>query len=80
MKKLIVLSAVSLALLSACKKDRTCECTYTYTSSTSSSFSTSKTTYKKIKKADAKAICQKTTYVHLDDNGVDTDVNDCKLN
>ncbi len=79
MKKITLLAVAFVAVsLASCKKDRTCECTYTSTSG-SGSVSTSKTTYKKVKKSDAKFLCQKTTYVHVDNSGTDTDISDCKL-
>ncbi len=83
MKKTIIIAAGLLVIsLSSCKKDRTCACTYTYTS-TSGSVTTSPeetTVYTKVKKSDAKSLCQKSTYVTVNSKGeTSTGVNDCKL-
>ena len=64
MKKIIILAAsFSLLGLASCKKERTCTCTSTYTSS-SGNVTTDQpivTTYKKIKKSDAKDLCSSST-------------------
>jgi hypothetical protein len=68
MKKTFLLITVTLVImLSACKKERTCECTSSGTSSNTNSQgvvesynyepTTTKTTYKKIKKSDLGIIC-----------------------
>lgn len=76
MKKILLpIAVLSMIVLSSCKKDRTCECTY----SDGSSVHTSSTVYKKIKKSEAKDICQKETVVTTDSNGSDTYISDCKL-
>lgn len=79
MKKIKLLSAVAFIAISmaSCKKDRTCECTYSSTSS--SSVHTSSTVINKTKKSEAKTLCQKTTSSYSDSNGTDLTISDCKL-
>ncbi len=64
MKKTLVLAAIAVIALASCKKDRTCTCTNSTVSQTSTEpgytytpqpASTSKTTYKKIKKKNVMA-------------------------
>lgn len=83
MKKFTVMAIAIFAFsISSCKKDLTCECTQTHTS-TSGVTTTDplyNTTYRDIKKSDAKSLCQKETYVSVDEDGrTTTDVYDCKL-
>ena len=76
MKKITLLAIAALTIsLASCKKDRVCECTMDTTSvrastpvsggitvtTTNNYTSSSKTTYSKIKKGDAKYACQNTT-------------------
>lgn len=87
MKKITLFAFAAVALsLASCKKDRTCECTYTSTSSygTNNTIShTETTTYKKIKKADAKYMCTKdnSSYTETSTGGAytSTSMSDCKL-
>ncbi len=78
MKK-IGLSVVAIVTISltACKKDRTCECTST---SSNGNISSSTTTIKKIKKSEAKTLCQNFTSTYSSQNSpTQTDVNTCTL-
>lgn len=78
MKKITLLAVAALAIsFASCKKDRTCECTYSSTGS--STVHTASTVIKKVKKSEAKTLCQKTTYTQTDANGVYLSTNDCKL-
>lgn len=75
MKKITLFAAVIVAIsFASCKKDRVCSCT---NSSTGGSVTTSETTYTKIKKSEAKTLCQKTTYTDNLTGYVST--SDCKL-
>ncbi len=88
MKKIVfALGAIALCLAS-CKKDRTCECTNTHTNFTGTTSSKQTTTYKKVKKSEAKKMCQKTTVsdnstTNLSNGGTigyyTDDTYDCKL-
>lgn len=84
MKKITLFAfAVAALSLASCKKERTCECTYTQSGVTNVTSHTESTTYTKIKKADAKYLCTKdnttttTTYVGGSSSGTST--SDCKL-
>lgn len=84
MKKIILLAAVfTAASFASCKKNRTCECTYTNSGSTTVTSHTSSTVYTKVKKADAKYMCTKDTEMSSNTNGnlttSSTYVSDCKL-
>ncbi len=62
MKKITLFAfAVAALSLASCKKDRTCQCTYTQTGTTNVTSHTEDITYTKIKKADAKYNCDKST-------------------
>lgn len=71
-KNIIIPLALAVGLLSACKKDYTCECTSTTTSTVvnSNGSSTSNTsepdvrtiTYKKVKKSDLRVYCGSSTH------------------
>jgi hypothetical protein len=77
MKKITLFAfAIAALSLASCKKDRTCECTYTSTSG-SSSVTTSSTVIKEVKKSEAKTLCQKTTYT--DNLSAYSSTSDCKL-
>lgn len=76
-KTLILLSSTLILSVTSCKKDRVCECTNTASEGSSS---TSTTTIKKIKKSEAKNLCQKMTYTSTSNSGfTSTSINDCKL-
>ena len=86
-KIVIVIGVISLGLAS-CKKDRVCECTNTHTNYTGTTTNTNTITYKKVKKSEAKKMCQKITAVdnsttNLSNGGTIThytdDTYDCKL-
>ena len=83
MKKIILLIVSAGALsLASCKKDRVCECTNTRTDSsgTVTTELNDNTTYKAVKKSEAKSICQKSTSVYVNSGGgTSTNVMDCKL-
>lgn len=83
MKKFTLLAALAIALCAAsCKKDRVCECTTTTTfpDGTVHTDPNDNTTYKEIKKGEAKTLCQRTTHVSVDEDGAtSTVVSDCKL-
>ncbi|MES2566474.1 MAG: hypothetical protein V4565_06395 [Bacteroidota bacterium] len=84
MKKIILLaSVVTVASFASCKKDRTCECTYTNSGSTNVTH-TSSTVLTKVKKSDAKYLCTKDTYMSTNTTSggtstTSTNVSDCKL-
>ena len=74
--------AILALSISSCKKDRTCECTTTYTDSSGdvTTYPNDNTTYREIKKSDAKSRCQKATDTSVDsDGGTSVTVYDCKL-
>jgi hypothetical protein len=83
MKKYSLLVAALFAIsLSSCKKDRVCECTYTYTDSDGdvTTDPMANTTYREIKKSDAKSLCQNSTRTNVNrSGGTSTAVSDCKL-
>jgi hypothetical protein len=83
MKRITLLSMIVLGLGAfSCKKDRTCECTTTYTSPSGNVTTdpSDNTTYKEIRKRDAKNLCQKSTVVNVNSSGgTSTTVSDCKL-
>ena len=65
MKKITLFAFAVVALsLASCKKDRTCECTYTQTGTTNTISDKQTTDYKKIKKADAEYMCDKIVYTN----------------
>jgi hypothetical protein len=78
MKKAILFASAIICLsLASCKKDRVCECTST---SSGGSLSTSTITIKKIKKSEAKTLCQNHTYTSSGSNQPNqTDVTNCTL-
>ncbi len=77
MKKITLFAFAAVALsLASCKKDRTCECTFT-SSTGSNSVTTTSTVIKDVKKSEAKTLCQKTTYT--DNLNSYTSTSDCKL-
>jgi len=85
MKKITLLAVVALAVtFTACKKDRTCECTQT---DTNSNGTTSVTTtdpvmtieVKKVSKGDAKYMCQKMESSYTYSTTTNSTINDCKL-
>ena len=84
MKKIVLLASVIVATsFASCKKDRTCECTYTTSGTTNVSSHTSSTVIKKVKKSDAKYLCTKDTETTTNTNGSSTSsstsTTDCKL-
>lgn len=83
MKKFILtLGCLGLLSLTSCKKDRVCVCTNTYTDASGATTTAldKSTTYEKMKKSDAKNLCQRSTHVSVDSNGgTSTSINDCKL-
>lgn len=83
MKKISFIAAALIAFsISSCKKDYTCECTQTVTDS-SGDVTTDpmyNTTYRDMKKSNAKSHCQDSKEVRVDaDGGTTTTVYDCKL-
>lgn len=66
MKKVMAVAVLGLFVLTACKKDYTCECTY---NGTAYPFK-----YEKVKKSDAESTCdaQETTYKMGDPNATCT--------
>lgn len=84
MKKITLFAFAVVALsLASCKKDRTCECTYTQNGTTNVTSHTETTTYTKMKKSDAKYMCTKnnSTYVTTNPSGSTSSsyLDDCKL-
>jgi hypothetical protein len=84
MKKITLLAAVVVAVsFASCKKDRTCECTYTNSGTTNVSSHTSSTVITKVKKSDAKYLCTKdsetNTYTNGSISNTSTSMQDCKL-
>lgn len=76
-KTLLFASVIICASLVSCKKDRVCECTST---SSGGSLSTTTTTIKKIRKSEAKTLCQNHTYTSTGSNGqTQTNVDNCTL-
>lgn len=66
MKRLIMIAAVAVALLStACKKDWNCECT---TTSPNTSPMTSHTVFQDMKKSDAEDMCKNNESVNVATN------------
>lgn len=84
MKKITLFAFAAVALsLASCKKDRTCECTYTQSGTTNMTSHTENTTYTKVRKSDAKYMCDKVTYTQTNTNpggsSTGTSTSDCKL-
>lgn len=84
MKKITLLAAVVVAIsFASCKKDRTCECTYTQTGTTNVTSHTSSTVITKVKKSDAKYLCGKEVETYTSTNGsvsnTSSYTSDCKL-
>lgn len=68
--------------VSSCKKDRVCECTYTYTDASGDVYTNpvANTTYKEVKRGEAKTLCQPSTSTYVNSSGgTSTEVYDCKL-
>ena len=79
MKKITLFAVAALAIsFASCKKERTCECTYTNTGSNVVSH-TSSTTLSKIKKSEAKTLCQKQSSTYNYSGGSSVSTSDCKL-
>lgn len=81
-KNVLLMSCISLISLSACKKDRVCECTNTYTSSSGNVTTDplANVTYNDSRQMEAKSLCQKSTVTTVNPSGAtSTQVNDCKL-
>ncbi len=79
MKKILLSLAVLVSLgVTSCKKDRTCECTY---SSNESGYTASvvDVTIIDAKKKDAKKMCVKTTSEYTSNGATYTQTTDCKL-
>lgn len=81
MKKIAILTILCAGVaFTACKKDKTCECTTTYTSGAVSVTNPATTIeIKGIKGGEAKSWCQKSTQVSTSGTNTTTWVNDCKL-
>lgn len=85
MKKITLFAFAIVALsMASCKKERVCECTNTTVNGTSTAeTNTSKVTYTKISKGDAKIACQKqfqaTTNTSSGTTTTKTQTWDCKL-
>jgi hypothetical protein len=81
-KNLLLMTVIAAAALSSCKKDRDCECTTTVTDrkGNTTTYQPETITYVKMKKSDAKSLCQKATYTDVNESGAtETTVVDCKL-
>lgn len=81
-KKVLLIACISLVGLSACKKDRICECTNTYTSSSGNVTTdpVANVTYNDSRRMEAKSLCQKSTNTYVNTSGATTtQVYDCKL-
>ncbi len=62
MKNSLLIFALMILILTSCKKDRTCTCSITRKNYLGSSVKPNQiTTYKKIKKSEAKKMCQNKT-------------------
>ncbi len=71
MKKLsLIIVAIAFISLVACKKDRTCTCTYIQAQGTTSITSTQTTKYTKVKKVDVRDKCL--SYVSTSGSGNST--------
>jgi len=83
MKKFTLFAFALLAIsITSCKKDRVCDCTYTQTSSSGNVTSNPNynTSYKDIRKSDAKSLCASSTETYIDENSKTTTyMYDCKL-
>lgn len=84
MKKITLMAAVIVAAsFASCKKDRTCECTYTTSGTSNVTSHTSSTVITKVKKSDAKYLCTKDTQTNSYTSGGSTNsstsTSDCKL-
>lgn len=84
MKKITLFAFAAAALsFASCKKDRTCECTYTQSGSTNVTSHTEKLTYTKARKSDAKYMCDKVTYTNTytssGGSSTSSSTSDCKL-
>ncbi len=84
MKKITLFAFAVVALsLASCKKDRTCECTYTQSGTTNVTSNTENITYTKVRKSDAKYFCDKVTntntYTSSGGSSTGTSTSDCKL-
>jgi hypothetical protein len=61
-KKMLLSILVIILVFTSCKKDRTCLCTVAHTNFTGTTVNPNQTTtYKKIKKSEAKDLCQNKT-------------------
>jgi len=83
MKKITLVAIAIIAFsMSSCKKDYVCACTTTQTDQSGdvTTNPVDNTTYRDVKKTDAKSRCQKATEVDVNSNGgTTTTVYDCKL-
>ena len=81
MKKIAILTILGAGVaFTACKKDKTCECTQTTTSGAVSVTDPAVThEIKGIKGGEAKSMCQKSTVVSTSGTNTTTWVDDCKL-
>lgn len=84
MKKITLFAFAAAALsFASCKKDRTCECTYTQSGSSNVTSHTEKLTYTKARKSDAKYMCDKVTYTNTytssSGSSTSSSTSDCKL-
>ena len=82
MKITTLIAALSVLSLCSCKKDYNCECTNTtlYPSGNSITGATQTITYTKIKKSEAKSICETSTIETENASGAITiTTNNCKL-
>jgi len=76
------MTMLAAVALSSCKKDRDCECTTTVTDrkGVTTTYQPETITYVKMKKGDAKSLCQKATYTDVNESGqTEVTVRDCKL-
>lgn len=72
----LIFATVCVISLASCKKDRTCECTYTNSNGKASTYTV---TYTKIKKGDAKDACSNTSSSETSGGDTSTDKTECKL-
>lgn len=77
-KGLIIIAAVSLLAVVACKKDHTCSCTATWTNSNGTISATTDSTLLDMKKSDAVLKCDEGDYTVS--SGDDSVVQECELN
>jgi hypothetical protein len=82
-KKITTLAVFAITIgFASCVKDRTCECTTTITDpvGTITTSAPQTTTLKKIKRSDAKSLCETRTETNITNSGATTiQTDNCKL-